>query len=186
MSKILKHKVSNRNHNFLYGKMEVKGQLQVLVDEYPEFIYKQYDNYYYAETNGFVSIYEHKPGTYSGFAGRTFTLKMEDGTEQSFTGSLWDPYDVKHPDVPKYKPISVTNEEQVFERGFTYYAYYCTPELYYKTLSNDIAYNNENCSPLECPYYVMDYPGETNCSLFDKYIVDDKKRCKECLELIKE
>lgn len=130
MTKILDKKLSNIESNILDGLRVFKGRLQLLVDEYPEFIYRQIDWYYYAETDGLVSIYEHRPTENDDFGGRQITLDMEDGTEKIFKGILWHPFFLKSTEIPSYAPCAVTTEPEVWERGHTFYAYSMTKALY--------------------------------------------------------
>ncbi len=109
------------------------GSLQVLVDEYPKFVYCKIDRFFYAQKDGFVDIFEWKPGTTRGFAGRKITLPMVSGSDRVFKGSLWDPYSVPE-NVPKFGSVSVTNEMKVWERGVTFYGYKMVADLYLELL----------------------------------------------------
>ena len=119
------------------GHMKYDGKLQLLVDEMPKLAsmeFKRYPPFLFAEQEGFVRIYEHKPGTKDGFAGREIQLNVE-GELILFKGDLWDPMgfsDVSH--VPEYRAVSITTESEVMAHGFTFYAGYVVKQLYDKLM----------------------------------------------------
>ena len=71
------------------------GAINLFLSRKPEFVYERSWNLLYAVDNGFVSIYEDKPGTKEAFGGHKFDLKMKDGTTYTSNGNLWDPFNRK-------------------------------------------------------------------------------------------
>ena len=137
MTKVIKAKILNAGMNFISGKNVTKGTLNMLIDEYPSFVYHQIGNYFYAETkDGFVSVYEYIPGSTDGFGGAEITLEMADGSSKSFKGSLWSPFSVKNPNVPDYKPAGITNDPDAYDRGYTFRSCDLTPGLYAEIISS--------------------------------------------------
>ncbi len=104
------------------------GKLQLLLDEYPNFIYQQRGSYFYATDGDFISVYEWEPGTTDGFAGREMVLNMTDGTQKKFNGSLWIPSCIVNPSrttsqgIPRFCSVSITTKPDVIEHGRTFYS----------------------------------------------------------------
>ena len=105
------------------------GSLQVLVDELPKHVYRKIGRHYYSEQDGFVSVFLHDPTNNRGFAGREFSLDMEDGSVRTFKGTLWDPMESSD-DLPEFCSISITADPEVMERGYTFYSGKVTLDLY--------------------------------------------------------
>jgi hypothetical protein len=136
--KILDYRLVDRDKNFLVPSPTFEsqsGRLQILLDEYPNYIYQQTGSFYWSEIDGFMSVYEHQKGTNDGFGGRRFGLQMSDGSIKEFHGSLWDSYK-RHPDIPAYRSISATTDLKVWERGFTFYSEKITAVLYQELVEN--------------------------------------------------
>ena len=115
------------------GHLNYSGTLHVLVDKRVNVenrVYKKYGKYLYSEDDGFVSVYLHNPGSTRGFAGAKNTLNVE-GEQKTFVGSLWDPtgYD-DTTGLPEYRSVSLTDDPQVMEKGFTFFHAYVTKSLY--------------------------------------------------------
>jgi hypothetical protein len=94
--KVLKSKVEPFNG---------KPHLSILVDEFPELLYREIvcatgEIFFYAERDGLVGCYHYAPGSSDGYGGRSMTLKMQDGSERTFTGQLWN-YWKRHA-LPEY------------------------------------------------------------------------------------
>jgi hypothetical protein len=130
MTKILKHKWIHSDIKIISGKNVLYGVLQILVDEFPEFEYRQIGSYFYAEKDEFVGIYYYNPRSKNGFGGRPITLRMEDGSKKTFYGTLWASMYIDDDRVPDYKPCSVTDDPETFKRGFTFVSYEIKPELF--------------------------------------------------------
>ena len=125
--------MSKNCDGLISGHLTYTGSLQVLVDKKTDAesrVYKKYGKYLYAEDDGFVSVYLHNPGSTQGFAGEKIKLNVED-EEKTFTGSLWDPtgYDDTS-GLPEYRSVSLTDDPQVMEKGFTFWHAYITKFLY--------------------------------------------------------
>ena len=137
----------------IHGCCRCNGTIQLLVDKIPtekELRYRVINSdgnivskgkYYFAELDGYVSVYLHQAGTTDGFAGHEFKLTFEDGETRIFKGCLWDAWS-RGVDVPEYFGVSITEDPEVFERGHTFYAGYITSELL-KEISNDFLPDEE-------------------------------------------
>ena len=128
----VKWKPINKQYNCLIsGHLTYSGTLQVLVDKKIDTgVYKKYGAYLYAENDGFVSVYLHKPGTTQGFAGAKITLNIE-GEQKTFKGSLWEPTGFDNTSIlPEYRSISLTDDLEVMKRGHTFWHAYVTKSLY--------------------------------------------------------
>jgi len=110
------------------GNICYPGKLNLLVNEIPKVIFKKIGNFFYGEKEGYVRLYEYKPGSKDGFGGRTITLDIEGIGEMDFTGTLWDPFSIPD-DIPKFFCVGITTDPEVFERGHTYMAGKITWEL---------------------------------------------------------
>lgn len=118
---ILEVRFKDDETNYLHGKNVMRGEVQVLIDEFPKRkIFKRKGNYLISENDGLVTIYEHQHGTTDGFAGRTITLDIENEGSVTFKGSLWDPFSLPK-DLHVYH-VSITDSTDVWERGHTFYA----------------------------------------------------------------
>ena len=74
----MKYRWIPSKYRIISGKNISNGRLELLVNKRPEFIYEQIGDFFYAETDGFVSIFKHVPNDPTGFGGSTIT----------FTGTL--------------------------------------------------------------------------------------------------
>jgi len=110
--------------------------LKILVDkmpDYKEFRYIEKNGIYYAENEGLVSFYYYQsPG--EGFAGREFHITMEDGSEKILKGP-WSSNSnaVNRMGFGPCQEISITEEEECWNRGYTFFASAVTHELYRKS-----------------------------------------------------
>jgi hypothetical protein len=80
--------------------------------------------------NGMVSFFFYKsPG--DGFGGRKFTLKMKDGTERELIGPWSSNSDAVNRTFPESQvnEVTYTSEDEVWEKGFTFYAGSCTVDI---------------------------------------------------------
>lgn len=103
--------------------------LKVLVDKIPDkVIYHQYDldsgaAFYVGENDGWVSYFYHNPMNQTGFGGRNFTLTLDTGEVKVIKGP-WSSragvanHYLKIPCVD----VTITDEFEVWQRGFTFYA----------------------------------------------------------------
>jgi hypothetical protein len=67
------------------------GSINFIVNRMPKFVYEISGDLFYAEDNGFVSIFKRE--SYDGaFGGSTFDLNMKDGSIYTSKGELWDPF----------------------------------------------------------------------------------------------
>lgn len=124
--------------NVLKSKTEQlngKPHLSILVDEFPELEYREIvcatgEVFFYAERDGLVGCYHHAPGSTDGYGGRATTLKMQDGSERTFKGQLWNHWK-RHtlPEIPAHVEVSATNDPKVWARGHTFFAAAITKEL---------------------------------------------------------
>lgn len=88
------------NNRCIYGGQKSKvigsplkcGSVNLILSRQPEFVYHRNGNMFYAIDGDFLSIYERQPGTKDAFGGRSFELKMIDGSTYVSTGDLWDPF----------------------------------------------------------------------------------------------
>ena len=116
------------------GHLCYQGSLQLLLNYVPghrDFLFKRCGNYFFAEQEGFVSVFLYKARGTQGFAGREITLNIEGAGEITFKGSLWDPTSFDDTSgLPEYRAVSLTDKKEVMERGHTFYAGYVTKELY--------------------------------------------------------
>lgn len=119
------------------GHRGYSGSLQLLLDKRPvfeDYTFKRYGNMFFAENEGFVRVFLHRPGTTKGFAGSEYTLNFEEGPE-TFKGSLWDPTQFDDTSkIPEYRAVSITDEKDVMEKGYTFYAGYVIKKLYNELL----------------------------------------------------
>ena len=96
--------------------------LKILVDKIPnrnDLEYTHRDCIYYAELDGYVSFfYYFRPD--DGYGGRTFNLKMKDGSTKSLIG----PWSSNSASVNKiFGPcveVSITDDLNVWHRGYTF------------------------------------------------------------------
>jgi len=129
--KVLAARLSNRNNRYLNGESVTNGSLDILVDRYPNFIYRQSGNFFFSEQDGFCKIYEHEKGTTDGFGGSKINLTMECGEVMKFAGSLWDPYRIPNwPEIPKMKSCGITTDPKAYERGYTFQSGRVTQSMY--------------------------------------------------------
>lgn len=86
---------------------------------------------YFYEDGGYVSFFVHDPNDESGFAGRTFSGKLEDGSEFSVRGPWSSSASaMTRLGFPPTLDVSVTDEGIVWERGYTFYAGSVTVEWF--------------------------------------------------------
>jgi len=114
--------------------LDINTTLQLLVDKIPDYSkmnHKKYGPFLYAEESGFVSCYQHCPRDNKGFAGRETTL-LVDGKKITYKGTLWDSMPGDKSEVPKHMNVSITEELDVWERGFTFYACKITSKLFHR------------------------------------------------------
>jgi hypothetical protein len=109
--------------------------LKILVDRFPELTYREIrtaegETFFYAESGGLVSCYEYLPDSSEGYGGREIRLAMADGSERTFKGQLWNSWK-RHarPEIPAHVEVSATDDAEVWERGYTFYAEAITKEL---------------------------------------------------------
>jgi hypothetical protein len=89
----------------LYGK---HTQYSVVVDRMPEFIYRRGEEETWhgyrkqrrlmANDSGFYSFMVERPGTTDAFAGRKFTIALDDGGSLECDGQVWDEFDPSRPE----------------------------------------------------------------------------------------
>lgn len=138
--KIIKAQVKKiESRAFIHGEKVYSGILELLVDEIPEVAFRQINNFYYGEKDGYVRLYEHKPGSRNGFGGAEITLTMEGGTERTFIGTLWDPFHVPE-FIPPCRCIAITTDPAAMERGHTFTYGKITEELF-RSILEDIGEN---------------------------------------------
>lgn len=85
---------------------------------------------YYNEIDGDVSFFFHNPRNEQGYGGAIFKGKLEDGTEFSVRGP-WssNPGAMKKLFGVDTMDVSITDDPEVWERGYTFYAGHITVEL---------------------------------------------------------
>lgn len=107
-------------------------RLEVLVDKMPDskdLRYEERSGLYYAEFSGYASFYYYvSPG--EGFGGRIFNITMKNGTEKFLKG----PWSSRAGIANKlgFGPcldVSMTNNSNSYERGYTFFASACTLKL---------------------------------------------------------
>lgn len=81
------------------------GSLNLVLNRLPEFIYERHDNLFYAVDNGFVGLYERKPGMTSAFSGDKFNILMKDGSVYHSNGDLWYPTEDEFPPYDELEPF---------------------------------------------------------------------------------
>jgi len=108
--------------------------LQILVDKIPkesDMRFREKNGLYYAEKDGYVRFYYWSgKGNDGGFYGRAFEIIMEDGSKKILEG----PWSSRSGAINKYfKPhcmeVSITDDPEAFERGYTFYAGAITVDL---------------------------------------------------------
>lgn len=123
----------------IHGHLMYTGTLQVLVDRLPEVrkaVHRRIGKYLYAEQDGWVSVYLHRPGSTGGFAGREIALNIE-GKEKAFHGSLWGPTEFDDTSgLPEYRAVTITDRPDVMERGYTFCGYYVTKVFFDQLLES--------------------------------------------------
>lgn len=123
-----------QNFSFMHGERIYTHKHELLLNRIPkidEVKFVEIDNYYFGEVDGFLFLYHHRPRSTDGFAGAVFNLKMEDGTERVFQGSLWDPFTIPL-FVPEFVHVHVTDDPEVMVRNHTFCAAKITKKLYDK------------------------------------------------------
>jgi len=101
------------------------AELRVLVDQIPdlsEYRYECRDGIYYAEKDGFVSfMFYSQPG--EGFGGKTFKLKMKDGSIAILKGP-WssNSSSVNSRGFGPCREIVATDDPEVWENGHTFFS----------------------------------------------------------------
>lgn len=97
--------------------------LYLFVDHIPdELEYEQKGCFYFAEKEGFVNFFYYaRPD--QGYAGRKFHLKMKDGSEKVLIGP-WssNSSSMNAAGFPLCKEVTITDKQDVWERGYTFYA----------------------------------------------------------------
>ena len=111
------------------------AHLMVLVDkipEYDELVYTKRGGHYYAEKDGYVKFHYHSgnPKRQEGYGGAVFHLKLDDGTETDLIGP-WSSNSgsMNQQGFGPCLEVSITDEPQCWERGYTFYAGAITVEL---------------------------------------------------------
>lgn len=61
----------------------------LIVDRKPKFLYQRKGNLISSRYKGFISSFVREPGTTKAFAGRSFTIPMQDGSALEATGQYW-------------------------------------------------------------------------------------------------
>lgn len=117
--KILKAKLK---HNDGFSN---SPSLQVLIDKFPEdLVYQRKGSLYFAEKEGFVRFYYYdRPG--DGYAGRSFTIKVEEDTgikERTLKGPWSSSCSCMNAKFPHSMEVSIIDNEEAYERGFTFYS----------------------------------------------------------------
>jgi len=134
------------------------AKLEILVDKIPshdELVYRAYpnggDTLYYAEKGGYVSYLYHKPSDQTGFGGRTFNLNvLTDSPLEVMTARVNGEKPIKKIEVrgpwssnsgsvntmveTKCVEVTLTDKEEVWERGHTFYGGNVTVSLARKAL----------------------------------------------------
>lgn len=103
--------------------------IKCLVDKIPRrdsFIYTKNSNIYWSQSDGFVSFYYHNPSDETGFGGTLFKLKMDDGSEKTIKGPWSSRPGIMNKIFPHSVEIMLTDDEEAWNRGFTFINTYCT------------------------------------------------------------
>ena len=107
-------------------------RVEVLVDKMPDLAdlrYEEREGLYYGEKDGYVSFYYYvRPG--DGFGGRTFKVRMKDGSERDLKG----PWSSRAGAMNRFGfgpcvDVSMTDNPESFERGYTFFSASCTLEV---------------------------------------------------------
>lgn len=115
-------------------------RLEVLVDELPEWgdmRFRERSGLYYAELEGFVNFmyYGGNGENTGGYGGRHFDLKMTNGMTETLRGP-WSSRAgcVNRAGFPHCIEVSITDEPDVWERGYTFMAGALTVEKAHECL----------------------------------------------------
>lgn len=110
--------------------------LELLVDKIPEIgPYQTFvvdnDTFYFQEVEGYVRFLVHRPDNENGFYGDTFKILTTDDQEIAVKGPWSSRCSVVGPifDTP-CREVSITDNPEAFERGFTFFAGAVTEELF--------------------------------------------------------
>jgi len=124
--------------NILKGKVDWadgwanEPTIKILVDKMPDLAdlrYEEREGLYYAELGGYVSFYYYvRPG--DGFGGRVFNITMKDGSKKALRG----PWSSRAGAMNRFGfgpclDVSMTDNPESYERGYTFFASACTLEL---------------------------------------------------------
>ena len=107
-------------------------RLELLVDRIPqlnEFRFRKKGPYYFAELDGFVEFFYYD-GPGDGYGGNEFEITMEDGTREVLVGP-WSSNSaaMARAGFPDTIPVSITDNPDAWERGYTFYSGHITVEL---------------------------------------------------------
>lgn len=103
--------------------------IRALVNRIPEtndLRYRKKGHLYYAELDGFASFFSYN-GPGEGYGGACFRVILEDGTVEVLKGP-WSssPSTVNAAGFGPCLPLTVTEEPEVWRRGYTFFAAACT------------------------------------------------------------
>ena len=124
-------KVLNAKVNWA-NQWDNDASLQLLVDKMPahsDLRYEQRGSLYYAELDGYVSFFSwSKPG--EGYGGDVFYLTMKDGTKKELKGP-WSSRAgcMNDAGFGPCMDVSMTDDPEAFERGYTFYGAHATYEI---------------------------------------------------------
>lgn len=118
--------------------------LEVLVDHIPPLealTFHHHEWAYYAHLDGYVKFFAYT-GQGDGYGGRGFTLNMADGTQKTLKGP-WSSRAgainaLRCPGLPPTLDVSMTDDHDVWLRGYTFYAASCTVESILKYFTRSI------------------------------------------------
>ena len=137
--KILKLKIVEFNY---------RPSFKVLVDKLPpynenvfkEIICEEHGTFFYSDIDGCITCYAYVKNSSEGFGGRNMKLKIEDGSIREFNGQLWssaDEYECSK--VPKHISCAITDEVEVWQKGYTFYAGSISQDLFCSLLLDNLS-----------------------------------------------
>ena len=162
--------------------------LEILVDklvDQSKLIYRQKNNLYYAEREGYVSFFYNVINDNKGYAGREFKLKMEDGIDAV---TLKGPYSSRSGIVNSlgFGPcleVAIVDDLKSFERGYTFYAGAVTLDVGHIASSLAGVELVEVCYNCEITYKIF-HPTRTICMQCKSFSYDKftkkGKACRYC------
>lgn len=119
-----KMKVRNIMVDWMEGYLN-DPDIKVIVDRIPEIeemVFERRGTLYFAHEDGYVNFYSYNhPG--DGYGGRKFTLNMKDGTQSILKGP-WssNSASMNNAGFPPSAEVSITDKEQTWVEGHTFYA----------------------------------------------------------------